>query len=148
MSKFIIKAEHIPSLEEFEISSGDLNTYLKNPYINPYAGSCKIYLWDNKYFYISHEDWGKVFKDVLFGMPKYLTDKLDCENFSILVSARVSERYKLNTCGIAIGDGPTGRHGFNIFLSDVGLFYMEPQSGEVYSVDENSGYRADLVIFA
>ena len=142
MSRFKGNIEHIPNLTEYEISGTDLHGILQVLNLK------QEYLWDRNYFYVSHEDWGKVFKDVLLNMPKYTADKVDCENFAMLVSARISEKYELNTCGIAIGDGPTGRHGFNIFLSDAGLFYMEPQTGVVYSVDENSGYRADLVIFA
>ncbi|GAH59944.1 unnamed protein product [marine sediment metagenome] len=107
----------------------------------------KAILWDRRYYCVKHSDWGRIFSDVLLNMPKYTKDKFDCENFALLVSARVAEKYKLNACGIAIGDSPWGYHGFNIFLSDVGLFYLEPQNGDVFPVGEVSGYKADLVIF-
>ena len=65
----------------------------------------------------------------------------------MLASARTSELFKLNTCGIAIGQSPFGYHGFNLFVSDAGLFYLEPQTGDIYNIVENSGYKAKLAIF-
>ena len=66
----------------------------------------------------------------------------------MLCSARVSEKYKLNTCGICIGDSPMGWHGYNVFLSaGVTLDILEPQTGMVYHSDEDSGYIPKLVIF-
>lgn len=109
-------------------------------------GASQIQLWDSAYWYLSHEDWGEVIRDVLLNMPKYTVDKFDCENFAMLTSARVSERYKLNTCGIAIGQSPWGYHGFNIFLSNKGVFYLEPQTGDVYPIEEDSGYKAEIII--
>ena len=138
MSKF--KVEHIKSFKEYQIPANELSNKL-----HP-LGLEKQYLWDGNYWYVSHEDWGKVFTDVLLNLPKYITDKFDCEDFALLVSARVLERYKLNTCGIAIGDSPWGYHGFNIFLSEEGLFYLEPQTGDVYPITEDSGYLAHIVI--
>ena len=126
---------------ETEISISELTNLL-----NPLELKTTL-LWDSRYFYVSHEGWGKVFGKVLLDMPKYTVEKFDCENFAVLVSARTSELFQLNTCGIAIGQSPQGYHGFNIFLSDNGFFYLEPQTGDVYSVTEDSGYKAELVIF-
>lgn len=144
MSKLFVKVDHIPKFEEFSMSSSQLRSMLER-HLELQLG--KAILWDRRYYCVSHSDWGKVFGDVLLNMPKYTKDKFDCENFALLVSARVAEKYKLNSCGIAIGDSPWGRHGFNIFLSDVGLFYLEPQNGDVFPIEEDSGYKADLVIF-
>lgn len=140
MSKFIVKVEHIPSFKEYEVSRGDLATKLE------IFGLKSLYLWDHRYYRVSHEDWGKIFEDVLLNMPKYSAGKFDCENFALLVSARVCSKYRLNTCGIAIGQSPHGYHGFNIFLSERGLFYLEPQTGDVYPVAGDSGYKAEIVI--
>ena len=141
MSKFVTKIEHIPSITEIEMSASDLKNLLEP------LGLRELYLWDNKYFYCSHEDWGKVFAKVLLGMPRYTAEHFDCENYSMLASARTSELFKLNTCGIAIGQGPRGYHGFNLFVSEAGLFYLEPQTGDIYSISENSGYKAAIAIF-
>jgi len=140
MSKFIVKVEHLPSLNEHEVSRRELVVKLE------VLGLKSLYLWDYCYYYVSHEDWGKVFADVLLNMPEYTRDKFDCENYSMLTVARISEKYKLNSCGIAIGQSPYGYHGFNIFLSDAGLFYLEPQTSMVHSIEEDSGYKAEIII--
>jgi len=138
MSRF--RVEHIPSFTEYEIASSQLFNRLQG------LGLKNLFLWDARYWYVSHEDWGKIFEDVLLNLPKYTTDKFDCEDFAMLVTARVLEKYKLNTCGIAIGQSPMGYHGFNIFFSNWGFHYLEPQTGDIYSITENSGYKAKIII--
>lgn len=140
MSIFKVKVEHTPRLTEYEVQRDDLRQRFQSFELE------QLYLWDHKYWYVGHEDWGRVFHDILLNMPEYTTDKFDCEDFALLTSARISERYKLNGCGIAIGDSPWGYHGFNIFLSESGLYYLEPQDGMVYSVTEDSGYKTHIVI--
>jgi len=141
MSKFATKIEHLPSITEIEMDASKLNAMLQP------LGLHELHLWDSRYFYCSHEDWEKVLAKVLLDMPKYTAEKFDCENFALLASARTSELFKLNTCGIAIGQSPLGYHGFNIFVSEFGLHYLEPQTGDIYSVDKNSSYKAEIVIF-
>jgi len=140
MSKFNIKVEHTPVLKELQCSGQELATKLQSLNLK------NTFLWDYNYWYVSLEDWGKVLKDVLFGMPKYTVDKFDCENFAMLASARVSERYQLNTCGIAIGQSPWGEHGYNILVYEDGLMYFEPQTGDFIPIKDGS-YKARLVIF-
>lgn len=141
MSEFIVKVEHIPSITGIEMTSRKLRAMLN------VLGLRELHLWDSRYFYCSHEDWGKVFEKVLLDMPKYTAEKFDCENYAFLASARTSELFKLNTCGIAIGQSPMGYHGYNIFVSDAGLFYLEPQTAMIYDIMEDSGYKAEIVIF-
>ena len=141
MSRFVTKIEHLPNITEIEMDASELKNML-----NP-LGLRELHLWDNRYWYTTHENWGLVFQKVLLDMPKYTAERFDCSNFSLLASARTSELFKLNTCGICIGQSPWGYHGFNIFPSEIGLFYMEPQTSDIYSVTENSGYKAELVIF-
>lgn len=109
------------------------------------------HIWDGYYYYLSHEDWGKVIRDVLFNMPSWTTDRFDCSNFAILCNSRVSLRYKINTMGIAIGTINYQPHGFNVFISQVDgkpqVFILEPQTGDIYTVDEDSGFRVSYVIF-
>lgn len=140
MSKFIVKVEHIPNFQDYPITRKGLNSSLQ-------PLGCQLLLWDYNFFFVCHVDWGKIFEDVLLNQPDYTKDRFDCEDFALLTVARILEKYKLNTCGIAIGDSPHGYHGFNIFLSEQGLFYLEPQDGMVYPVTEDSGYKAELVIF-
>ena len=141
MSKVAVKVEHLPTITEIEMDASKLNSLLQP------LGLRELHLWDSRYWYTTHEDWGRVFERVLLDMPKYTAEKFDCENYSMLASARTSELFKLNTLGIAIGQSPLGYHGFNIFVSDAGLYYLEPQSADIYNVAENSGYKAELAIF-
>ena len=135
-----LKVTRTPKLIEYTMYSSRLRKELEPLRLK------HLFLWDANYYYVSHEDWGKVFADVLLNMPKYTVSKFDCENFAMLTTARVLERYELNTCGIAIGQSPLGYHGWNIFLSDAGLFYLEPQTSMIYDIKEDSGYQAEIVI--
>ena len=141
MSKLVFHkpVEHISKPTEYSLSAGELGEKLQPLKLD-------TYLWDFNYWYVSLVDWGKVLKDVLLGMPQYTADKFDCENFAMLCSGRVSERYKLNTCGIAIGTSPWGEHGFNLLVHEDGLIYFEPQTGDFIEVTDGS-YKANLVIF-
>ena len=140
MSKFTTKIEHLPSILEFDMSSSQLRNMLEP------LGLHELHLWDNRYFYCSHEDWGKVLAKVLLDMPRYTAERFDCSNYAILASARTSELFKLNTCGIAIGQSPWGKHGFNLFVSEVGLFYLEPQNGLIYPIEKPEGYKPEILI--
>lgn len=143
MSKLNVNVEHVPSYQDYTIKSTQLAELLAKTY-----PGIEMHLWDRTYWYISHADWGKVFKDVLSNFPKYVAERFDCENYSMLCSARVSEKYKLNSLGIAIGDSPMGWHGYNLFLSaGMTLDILEPQTGVVYHSNEDSGYIPRLVIF-
>lgn len=108
----------------------------------------KSLLWDERYYGFSLVDWNKVFFNVLKNMPRYTTDKMDCDNFTLFMVVRITEKYKSNGCGIAIGDSPMGYHAWNIFLATgFELFYIEPQTSMVYSVEEDSGYKAHYVVW-
>ena len=72
MSKFTTKIEHLPSITEIEMDASKLNSLLQP------LGLRELHLWDNRYFYCSHEDWGKVFEKVLLDMPSYTAEKFDC----------------------------------------------------------------------
>lgn len=143
MSKVRAEVKHTHRVTEHEVSRSIIRSLVAK------LNLIDLFLWDSCFFCTTLEDWGKVFEDVLLGMPKYTTEKFDCENFAMLVSARVSERYRLNTCGVAIGDSPQGRHGFNLFIAvayGMEALYLEPQTGEVFPLDSNSGYKAEIVI--
>ena len=133
------------ALVEYEISSVDLLSLIRVTY--PKA---LVFLDDNRYYCVAHEDWGTVIRDVLLNMPAYLTEKFDCENVSNLCRCRTSSIYKINTMGEAVGPSPWGYHAFNLFVSVVGgepkLFILEPQSGDIYAVEEDSGYSIDRLV--
>ena len=127
-------------LTEFMIDANALSAQLRSAGI-----TIPCHVFDYSYYYVSHVDWGKVFSDVLLNMPGYTTEKFDCEDFALLVKARVSERYRLNSIALIIGDTPQGRHGFNMFLSEQGLSLLEPQTGDVFNIGER-GYVPEFAI--
>ena len=124
---------------------------LKSVFDSTFPGAT-AWIWDRWYYYVTLEDWGRIIKDVLYNMPRYTSSRFDCENFAMLCSSRVSERYKVNMMAVAIGRNPSGPHGFNVFVSRVDdeprLFILEPQTGMVYEPEEDSGYSVREVIFA
>ena len=146
MSKFFVTVNHVPILTEFHLAGSQVDTLIKREL----PSAQQIYLWDNDYYIVSLEDWGKVFQDVLLNMPKYTAEKYDCENAAMLATARVNEKYQLNTCGIAIGASPFGEHGYNVFVAMVNdrvqCYILEPQNGLVYDAKEDSGYLPRLII--
>lgn len=134
-----------PSLKEYHIPRADLMILI----LQAYPGAV-IYLEDNHYYYVSHEDWGPVIRYALLDSPAYLVDKFDCDGFSNVCRCRVSSKYKLNTMGEAVGASPWGYHAFNLFVSMIDeepkLFLLEPQTGDIYTVEEESGYHVDRLV--
>ena len=146
MSQFKPKIEHLPTLgTEYQMSMGGMTVLLQGE-----LPDAKLHLWDRQYWYVSLEDWGKVFDKVLSGMPKYTITRFDCENFALLASARTAELFKLNTCALVIGDSPRGYHGFNLFIADVDgvprIYILEPQDSMVYSIKEHEGYKPEIIL--
>jgi len=134
------KVKPKPKFKEFLTSAYSVTSLIQSK-----GMTMPCYCFDSKYYYVSHEDWGVIFADVLMNMPAYISQKFDCEDFAILVKARVNERWKLNTVAVIIGDTPAGRHGFNMFLSDEGLFLLEPQTGDVFEIGEK-GYEPEWAL--
>ena len=108
-----------------------------------------IYFMDGKYWAVDLELWGELIWDILSGMPRYTTERFDCDDFSMLTKARFAERYKINGIGIAIGDSPLGYHAWNVFLvpDENDFYFLEPQNGEVWKINENLEYQARFIIF-
>lgn len=143
MSKIAFKVEHTSTVTEYKMDSNELYTLLGDT-------GAKLHIWDSYFFYVSLEDWGKVFADVLLGMPRFTKDKFDCENFAMLTTARVLERWKLNTCAVVVGTSSIGSHGFNLFIAKVddgvNIFLLEPQTGNIMPVEEPEGYKPKVII--
>jgi len=140
MSRLNVKVEHVHNYKEFITDKIILRRMLHTESIKADM------LWDTYYYYYSFSDWLRVFDDILANMPKYTTDKFDCDNFALLTCARIMEKYHVNGCGIAIGDSPMGYHAWNIFIVETELFYMEPQTGKVIDL-AGEGYKADYVVW-
>jgi len=83
---------------------------------------------DTEYYHTSPSGWLKVF-DYIYSnkvMPKYIAERMDCEDFAMWLKAMVSLHFGLNWFAFIIGDSPMGRHGFNAFY-DGSLWLLEPQ---------------------
>ena len=142
MSKFRIHkpVEHLPAFEEYSITTLSLEQILAT-YGKVWKGEMCL---DGQYWYVSHEVWLQIFADVLLNMPKYTKDRWDCDNFAFLTKCRVEEKYRLNAIAIVMGNSPFGYHAWNWFFD--GLWHqLEPQTGDVFDVDEN-GYIADWIL--
>jgi len=146
LCKALSEPEEKSQFTEFHIA----RVGLKQEIEQAFSWMRDIKLDDNDYYYVSHEDWGPVIRDVLLNMPAYLTDKYDCDNSSNYCRCRTSSIYKLNTMGEAVGPSPWGYHAFNLFVSDIDgepkLFILEPQNGDIYTVEEDSGYSIDRLV--
>jgi len=147
MSKIKPKVEvvHIPSFREYSMPGEVLRTK-----IEALGLEIPIGMLDSEYYYTDLEGWGKVLFNLVFKSNLYKKDKFDCDNYALKAMALCAERYGLNTLAVAIGDIPSGRHAFNIFLHEDGLMLWEPNegfswSGQPFEIGEN-GYIPELVL--
>jgi len=102
----------------------------------------EVRAWDARYWGCSMKDWQGVIADVVRDLPVYRQDRFDCDNFAVLFSALVAQRYGLNTCGIAVGTSPGGRHAWNVIRAEDGWHSLEPQNGRI----DPKGYLCDFII--
>ena len=124
---------------------------LRNLLINnlPKLNPAELRPLDTLYWYTSLESWHEIFWNVAKNMPRYLVDRFDCDDFAFVTAYRITDKYKLNGCRVAMGPTPFGYHAWNIFVAgeDEELFYYEPQTGEIAPVLENSlRYEADRLV--
>ena len=104
----------------------------------------KLDMDDRKYWTVSSEDWGKIIRDVLLNMPKYISERYDCDNFSRTCACRVASKYFLNTMGVVEGEQDGARHKWNLFFSDdLDIFMLEPQNSMMYDMSDMGGYVPD-----
>ncbi len=107
-----------------------------------------LYMWDNTYMVISLEDMQRVIENTRQNLPTYTTELFDCEDFAFLLMTRITEKYQLNSLGVAVGTIPAGGHGFNIFVTwetdKLVPHILEPQTGEM----DLANYKIDTAIFS
>jgi hypothetical protein len=86
---------------------------------------------DLDYYYTTAADWAKVLDWCYFkgGMPKYIVDKMDCDDFAIFVKGLISAEFGLNYVAILFGQSPAGYHAFNGLRTPEGMLLLEPQTG-------------------
>ena len=83
----------------------------------------------------------------VYPFPKYKTAVMDCDDFAILLKGLMSAEFGINDFGIALGMTPMGYHAFNIARIESKRVFIEPQTGEVFEMDDTSkNYSCDKVI--
>ena len=104
--------------------------------------------WDDEYFYTDLNFWKYIFGIVRQNLPAYEKNRFDCDKYAVTVAARVYERFKLNSIGVVIGESPYGYHSWSCFFTPDGLYYLEPQTGEIWPANKPGQYKADYILFA
>ena len=104
-------------------------------------------LLDNIYYYAKSEDWAEVFDYIYFefNMPKYLAERMDCDDFAVLLKGLITSFFGLNYFGVVFGQTPMGYHAWNIFQTEAGLIQFEPQTGKYFPLGEK-GYSPKLTL--
>lgn len=99
------------------------------------------------YFYTDDEGWAEVFDYIycVFNMPPYLSARMDCEDFGILLKGLVSALFGLNYFGFTVGQVPQGCHGFDFFKTEDRFLIMEPQLAEFFEWGER-GYKPEWAL--
>ena len=78
-------------------------------------------------------------------MPSYVSARMDCDDFAMLLKSLVSAFFGLNYFGMVMGQSPIGFHAWNIFRAENGLWQLEPQTGKFFLLWEDN-YRPEYVL--
>jgi len=102
---------------------------------------------DSAYYYTKAEDWAEVFDWTYFkfNMPSYLADRMDCDDFAVLLKGLIASFFRLNYFGVVFGNTPMGYHAWNLFRADNGLVQFEPQTGKFFPIGEK-GYKPEYIL--
>lgn len=105
-------------------------------------------LLDSAYYTTDAETWAEVLSRLVQEPWAYKAETNDCDNIALEAMTTCSREYGLNTMGMAIGDIPSGRHAFNLFLVGNDIWVFEPQRiiGEQYFPLGQNGYTVDMVL--
>lgn len=119
---------------------------------------------DEKYRVPTLDEWVEIINsDRLNEEKEYMKDVFDCDNFAIVFSAHCSEKYNINSAGVAAGriySAKTGEflglHAYNLLVVDedshVVLYLYEPQTDEYVRAESrtklgNFIYETMYVVF-
>lgn len=148
MSKFIVKVEHKPVLgQEKVITLATMQIRLEALPIK----WKRIKLTDH-YFYVPCWDgWRKAIEYEMPRIPKYYTDKFDCENFAGWFRHKIAEDFGINTyaevegyADMGDGRGPQ-RHGWGFFTDGSYFYQVETQNCVIMDIDDPL-YRPDEIV--
>lgn len=145
MSKITFKMPvHTPNFKTYQTNANHLIAQL-----TPFA-SLPFGALDYNYYYTDLEGWGTILYDLVIKSNLYKPDRFDCEDYALKAMTLCKERYGLNSFGVAIGETPLGRHGFNIFYYGDSFMLFEPNdsfrfAGEAFEIGEHE-YKPQLVL--
>jgi len=109
---FKIKAEVTPKLSGVELKV-DCNTFGNQVRSlqtwNYYNGT------DYWYYIPTFDDWVIIINYLKKKVPKYRTDRFDCENFADWFRVMTGDYFGINTMATVIGDHGDYKHGWNMF---------------------------------
>ena len=146
LEKEIAKLEYVAPKPEIEVLS--VLSILVEQEIKPLAVNMMFPIpVDETYFYTTAKDWAEVFHYIYFKfeMPKFVYERMDCDDFGILLKGLVSALFGLNYFAYIIGETPMGSHAYNLFRADNGLWQFEPQTGEYFPIGEKYAPRYILI---
>ena len=149
MSKITIKMPvHTPSFKTYKTTANHLVGQLIP--LENYGISVPFGMLDYNYYYTDLEGWGTILYDLVLKSNLYKPDRFDCEDYALKAMTLCKERYGLNSFGVAIGETPLGRHGFNIFYCGGGFMLFEPNdsfrfAGEAFEIGGHD-YKPQLVL--
>ena len=139
-----LSAEKLPHLTD-SIELVGVNTLANRIRDLPFNWK-KLKFTDGYYYIPTFDDWVKIVNYLKKKVPKYLSDKFDCEDFADWFRVKTAETFGINTLATVYGWVPSGRHGWNIFYAkDDGWFQLESQTGEIRDID-NPEYKPDEIV--
>lgn len=150
MSRFNVKVEHKPSISSVQcLSHPAMQSILTGSGI-----TWKRMKLDDYYFFAPMwDDWRKIIEHLLPRIPKYYTDKFDCDNMADWFKVHVAEEFGQNTCARVDGLADVGRgykepHAWCVFYdaSSRLLFQLEPQDGVIMDLDDPLYTPSEIVI--
>lgn len=138
MSRYSINIDHIPVLGPEEVIS--YSAMMAKIQALPIEWK-RIKLTDNWFFAPSWSGWAKAIEYLKTKVPKYYTDKFDCENAAGWFRHKMAEVFGINTCAEVEGYADCRgrgmeRHGWSLFTEGEYFYQMESQTGVVMDIDD------------
>jgi len=131
--------------QRYSVTAKTLDTLIRKQ-----IGKCNRMLFDEVYYYTTIDSFREMAnKDELNSWMEWKRDWYDCDNFAISFAAHMTEIWRLNCAGIAIGvtldrktKKVTGAHAYNIVLADANgkptLYVYEPQTDKIVKASKDT----------
>ena len=145
-----LSAEKLPHLTD-SIELVGVNTLANRIRDLPFNWK-KLKFTDGYYYIPTFDDWVKIVNYLKKKVPKYRTNKFDCENFAGWFRIMVGDKFGINTMADVEGNiyhsngVLKGRHGWNIFTDGKFWFQLESQTGVIMDIDDQSYIPDEIVV--